>query len=686
MKRHFFNKVFMLHFFISSFTAHFIPVFSQESLLTQRQISLQEMMKRPDEPWPRGDGHIVLGEPGSPTSQKAYHEPGGSFSPSPGSFGVSFWIMDSNNHLVATSDNIPVKDIQQHYIWKGEDKIPSVETTTPYYHCIWSYSGLGQWKADLTKTNNSGNLLYIVFRSVGPAGGAVESLNWDGSRLLINHSWIVTANIPMEVELGDEQKTGILQRSSRKEFVNSANGWAFAKFSIGRSSISLKIRNTKPQYASPLHYQKTIPLFSVNLPDKRFEESIKAQVSNLMMGYVGQQTCPGEPVNYPLAWERDGAYSLISIARSGHLQTAKDLSVFFAENDFFGGFGAEGDAAGSAINALVEIALLLNDTTYYNWLWPHIKRKTDIIYQMHAAKDTIKKAWIGPLVPDKVIYTNASPICLPAKNGLIVGAMDLHFPVLYINAVSYRGLIQAARLANVLNKTAEAGQYIQKAKEIQTAWMNAFPNKEYNNERNFMISIWPSWIINKDFAPFTKSIEEEWTASRDGKGYPKNRPLWTYFNVANAHQWLFLDRTDRVWNTLNYFWDNQCSPGLYTYWEGNGEENSFKTWDNYRGWLKPKYVTPHYWTASEMLLLQLDMLVYIDESGNKPEIVVGGGIPENWMNQEMNVENFTTKAGTICWNYKNNLLKVTVKGSKEKYKVRVGSSFQKNAKINIEYK
>lgn len=59
-------------------------------------------------------------------------------------------------------------------------------------------------------------------------------------------------------------------------------------------------------------------------------------------------------------------------------------------------------------------------------------------------------------------------------------------------------------------------------------------------------------------------------------------PLWTYFDLAETHQWLFLDRLDRTWATLNWFWDHQSSPGLYTWWEGKGEENSFGRWTRVR--------------------------------------------------------------------------------------------------------
>ena len=661
--------------------------FAQDNPLTQRQIVLNEMSVRPNDPWPRGDGHILLAEPGSPVNQKAYLEPGGSFSPSPGSFGMAIWILGDNNKLIATSDNIPIENIQQQYIWKEGNKIPSIKTQTPYYNCIWTYNEMGLWQFELNKTDKSDNKIQLVFRSVGPAGGPVQSVIWDKTRLIINHRWKVTPDdVPSAIIINDEEKKRLMTDIKDNESIISTNGWAFAKIELSKPTISLSINDTKPLFKSPLFYDKTIAHFQFDLPDKRFGESLNAQISNLMMGYVGRQTCPGEPVNYPLAWERDGAYSLMAMARSGNIQTAKELSVYFAENDYFGGFGAEGDAPGSAINTLSELAFLLDDPEYYNWVWTHIQRKLGLIDEMMNATENVYKNYIGPIAPHlQNDLLRRQLICMKTENDLIYGTMDLHFPILYINAISYRGLMQASRIALKLNKQEIATQCIEKANKIKSAWLKGFGLEKYDNERNFMISVWPSWITNKGYELFVEKIIKQrhdmWS-----NGVPKERPLWTYFAVSEAHQWLFLDRPELTWETLNYFWNNQCSPGLYSYWEGNGEENSFKQWVNYRGWLKPKYVTPHYWTASEMVLLQLDMLAYFDESGNEPILVIGGGIPKNWIDQKMNVENYKTKFGTVSWYYVNNSLKVVLQGSKIKCKVRAGVSFNENLITRIEYK
>jgi hypothetical protein len=112
---------------------------AQVRISDQRQIALLEKARRPDDPWPRGDGHVLMWEPGSPLSQKAYHGPGGSFTPSPGSFGVSIWVRDQQNHLAATSDSIPIEKIQERYVYRGDAKIPSIENRTPYCTATWSY-------------------------------------------------------------------------------------------------------------------------------------------------------------------------------------------------------------------------------------------------------------------------------------------------------------------------------------------------------------------------------------------------------------------------------------------------------------------------------------------------------------------------------------------------------------------
>ncbi|MGD0093815.1 MAG: hypothetical protein ABSE73_28235 [Planctomycetota bacterium] len=650
--------------------------------MTQRRIVLGAMRNRPQDPWPRGEGHVPLGVPGSPREQKAYHEPGGSFSPSPGSFGVSIWVVSPDNRRLATSDDIPLRELTQHYDWSAGGLVPALATETPYYECRWSLEREACWRCEL-RPKGGANRMAVLIRSAGPSGGPVESLHWDGRQLVVNHRWVVEFEAAdATVSLGDEDQKDWSSATNQAASWESSSGWGCARIRCGGAGIlRLTVRDTAPWFASPLACSAVKSALELDLPDADFVTALDSQAANLLMGFVGRQTCPGEPTNYPLAWERDGAYSVVAMARAGHVDTAKQLAIHFAENDYFGGFGAEGDAPGSAINALVAVALMADDAGFQKWLWPHVRRKAGLIYEMLAAKTTLRKTWVGPIVPEHADKDGLPVICNPAENGLIVGNMDLHFPVLYINAFSFRGLRQAARLAELVGARAEAQEFNKTAEEIRRAWLANFSEKRLENERTFMSALWPTWIIGPDHQPFQTAIQERWERIHKEGQYPRT-PLWTYFTVAEAHQWLFLDRPDNTWKTIRYFRENQCSPGLHTYWEGNREENSFGLWEHIRGWVKPKAVTPHYWTAAEMLLLQIDMLAYLSEAGTEPALVIGAGVPPEWIGRPMRVKGVRTTAGAVDWSYKDGRLEVTIRG-KRRIPIRAGSSFGKGTRIAV---
>ncbi len=652
---------------------------------TQRQIVLAAMQERPDDPWPRGAGHVVSGIPGGPVSQKAYHEPGGGFSPSPGSFGVSIWVQGRQGHRIATSDDMPLDAIHQRYVHPEVGGVPAIETVTPYYQCRWWLTAEDLWQFEVKESDPSQAQICMLVRSVGPAGGPIERLDWDHRQLIVNRRWVITFDRSAAgVHLADEDHRGWQTTRNDAASCDSQSGWAAARIEISHEGIfRLTIRDAAPRFASPLTYTGVKSALEMDLPDPAFADSLNAQAANLLMGFVGRQTCPGEPTNYPLAWERDGAYSLVAMARCGQVDTAKELAVYFAENDFFGGFGAEGDAPGSAINALVSVAVICEDPDFQQWVWPHIQRKADLIGEMLSATQPMRKPWVGPIVPYLRGKEELSILCGPARDDLIVGNMDHHYPVLYTSAMSFRGLQQAMRLAEILGKADHARHLPAMAERIRRAWLRHFDNPELRNERTFMSGLWPTWITGPAFAPYRKGLQDRWEKLHDQGRYP-TRPRWTYFTVTEAHQWLFLDQLEHVWATLRYFWANQSSPGLYTYWEGDHEENTFERWQHIRGWVKPPHVTPHYWTAAEMLLLQIDMLAYVSEAGGEPVLVVGAGVPAQWLDHSMRVGGLPTSIGRVDWSYESGNLTVMLHGTRQ-YPIRPGPSMVKDIEVNVRY-
>jgi hypothetical protein len=158
-----------------------------------------------------------------------------------------------------------------------------------------------------------------------------------------------------------------------------------------------------------------------------------------------------------------------------------------------------------------------------------------------------------------------------------------------------------------------------------------------------------------------------------------------YSNVVQAHQWLWADRAEPVWSRLQWLWENQASPGLFTWGDRNAPEampKSFSQWNRFRGWVNPAHITPDYRTAAEMLLLQLDMLTYLEQSQQSPTLVIGAGIPETWLSKPMKVKGQLIKDRLIDWSWDGTQMNVKIYG--KPIKVKLGSNFPIKTVINTE--
>ena len=97
----------------------------------------EAMYDRPGDPWPRGSGHVPIGPIGSAARDKAYVEPGGSFSPTVGSFGISFWVVGPTGAIVTTSDTMPLEQTRASYL-PG----PGIAIATPFYDATWDVGAI----------------------------------------------------------------------------------------------------------------------------------------------------------------------------------------------------------------------------------------------------------------------------------------------------------------------------------------------------------------------------------------------------------------------------------------------------------------------------------------------------------------------------------------------------------------
>jgi hypothetical protein len=663
-----------------------------ESSMTQREKLAQAMQTHPGRAWPRNAGHIVLGAPGAPVAEKGYHEPGGSFSPAPNSFGISIHVTDPEGRLLSTSDTLPMAQLAQSLVAGDGAAIPSVRTETGFYTASWTRKENGFSLKLLPGPELGRSRLWLVVRSVGPSGGPVRSLRHVPGGVAVNDSWSVLASSASErVVLGDESAGAIsLDKAGegQSELVTAASGegWLYAALPVATGGMTARIERQAPQSASA-----GLPVSSAywtpQVPDKRFAAMAYAQQAHLLMGLTDMGTRPGEPVSYDSEWIRDGAYVLAALARAGQSQTVEKLAVTIAEKDFMGGFGAEADAPGLGIWALAEASRSVARPAFDTWAWPHVRRKAGLILQcLDAARPVIAEP-SGPVLQS---YRNDPLImrpCESAMNGLAIGAMDHHYPVLFVNAVNYLGLREAAAFARRTNQPGEAERLDARAGALAAAWQAKFTSSRRDaltgllhnapglardflsqrvglkrrlqdwvgaeaNERTYVSGLWPSGVIGSDPAlrsAYLDGLETRWQTLRTSDNGFVDRPKWTYFAFAEAHQWLLAGNPGRAWATLHWFMESSSSPGLYTWWEEGSEENVSHRWTSIRGWTNAGSVTPHYWSAAEALLLQMSMLTYVDNSAGERALVIGAGVPAAWLRDRIDSGTLATEYGPVRW-------------------------------------
>ncbi len=641
----------------------------------RRQVHRQ-MRIRPADPWPRGSGHVVLARTGSSDTLKAYVEPGGSLSPAAGSFGISIWVRDSTGALLTTSDAIPLDSIRQRFDWTGLAVPPPLDVTTPWYTARWTLDD-NAWHLRLVPA--VGAHLELVLRGVGPAAGPVTGLAWDGSKLTVNRRWTVALHpAPRAAVLGEERSPGWVDAGPGPIVVRDPLGWGFARFP---TAADRPTELTIP-LAADGDTASLGPLPRLRLPDPDFEPALRAQIAHLLMGTVGDETRSADPLHVPIPWLRSGAYVVVALARAGQVARARALAELMIRQDYYGGFGAEADAPGLGIWALTEVAAESGSAEYDRRIWPAVQRKAEAIVGMMQTRDTIRVRVFNPIVPRYSQRPDNDVVAAPPMDGLIRGRIDHGWPTYYVNAVSYLGLSQAATLAERLGHEDNTKRWRNHAAEIRVAWAHEFPRNGDENERTYTAAVWPSEIAA---GPDVRLALLRGLATRreqrDPGGEFRETPLWTYFELAEAHQWLVLDQPDSAYSVMRWFWKRQASPGLYTWWEDSTENNSYRRWDKLRGWTNPPTVTPHYWTTAQMLLLQLDMLARLEPGPGPATVIIGDGVPRSWLAGPLEVHGLRLRGRTIDWTWDGSRLRVALRGAP--LRVRLGPAFPPRTRIHV---
>ncbi|ACZ42892.1 hypothetical protein Tter_1988 [Thermobaculum terrenum ATCC BAA-798] len=633
---------------------------------------------------PRSDCRVFLGRPGAPEATKTVVEPGNSFSPGMYTFGVTWWLRLHTGSSGATffaPERAPLEKLR----WRWE------EGFLPLLHCdvqlddlsirhsLLQPAGEDAPAVDATvQLVNTGAQavrleLFLALRSLGPAGGPVGyiALGDEGTACVDRDGRVLlsVSSPPDAAGCGVGDPSPLAMRGEVPPTTKAADdgGWCYAllKYELllgsgDRWQLQLRcplqprsaLRADMPSKGTTLPdgwearrqahldwWRSRLETLRVDVPDARFREAFHAGLVHMLTAMVGDQVRIS-PLFYPLPWLRDGVFIMRCLDLAGMHDIAWEATEFCSRHDFFGGFGAEGDAPGQGIWAIVQHYRLTHDLEWLRAQYPAIRRKVEWLLRMRRADTPIRVTTDTPVLAKMQAEAHLGVICLPAAHGLIMGNMDhaVSYSIGWVNHWAICGLREAAYAASELGQREDASTWKLEAEQL---WASLQKYAEEHPElltmeRTLNSMLWPChvWEGHAARQQAAEAIDAYWRRVRtaeDGSYLPE--PYWLYFEAAQAHNALLLGQREKAWQVLDYRLSHQDLPGLYGWREGGegvGTENAtdgVTLIPHLRGCQRVDSIAPHGWTQAELWLLQRAMLLEEMEA----ELLLFAGVPRGWL-------------------------------------------------------
>lgn len=587
----------------------------------------------------RGYSHVFLKSALAESCDVTTVEAGNVFSPGAWTCGISLVWRDENGWK--SVEELPLEALQ----WRFEDGMCGgiapvlrsdwTDRDVQFTHRLTHLGGEGASGVDYAKiaVENYAGEIGVLVRDIGPAGGKISSLKWDESRHVLTigdgpHLCLESAPHSIHIwradELFDAPAALILWTSSTR----------FAPFEIKfRVEHGFGNRALGSLAALPPHgpqdveagFERAIAAWKAELParvnrvshdflkrDAPVQDARVARVWEMcayhLLAAAEAGTARIGALNYPHLWLRDGVLVARAFDLMGRYDLARRACDEIAPQIFAGGFGAESDAPGQGIWALVSHARQTNDFAWLEAQWPHIETRLNWIVRMMTTQAPLRAVGAGR-IPAYLETPAINVVCQPAKKGCISGRMDWHAPDFFINCWSVRGLRDGAFAAQMIGGESVARGWNELADELETAvFRHLLP--AFGNERDSIITPYPSGTLTSaEFLPALREKFAAWFRAHrlDGK-IRRRETLWTYFEVAQIHNAFRLGLHDEAWTCLDALLDDELETG--TFLEGTVGGNEFLPFGNgaeRRGWLNPESGRggnmPHGWTCAEMINL-----------------------------------------------------------------------------------
>jgi len=608
----------------------------------------------------RGWEHVFLKNALAETCDVTTVEAGNVFSPGAWTCGISVVWQDENGWQ--SVEDLPLEPIE----WRFENGERG--GITPVLRSVWRsgnasfthrlthIGGVGAAGVDYAKVEVSGEFagkIGVLVRDIGPAGGKIPALKWDenaqileigqGPRLCLERAsdavqiWPADESFdaPAALLTWDLNSTGArfdgtptANQPLRPMGLNSTPAPFEFCFRVehgfgDRALGNLAVPPSPGPQSVEAGFGRAVSQWATELPTRI--EALKAEFSDstnassdariarmweLCAHHLLAAAEAGLPrigaLNYPHLWLRDG----VLVARAFDLMGRHDLARRgcneVAPQLFAGGFGAESDAPGQGIWALVSHARETKDFAWLEKQWPHIEARLGWIEAMMTAQTPLRAVGTGR-IPAYLDTPAINVVCLPGQNGCIAGRMDWHSPDFFINCWSVRGLRDGAQAANWRGDENAERRWNALADQLERAMFEHLLPR-YGNPRDSIITPYPSeTLAGAEFLPALREHFAAWFRF-DENGERRHEPLWTYFEVAQIHNAFRLGLHEEAWKCLDALLDDELEVGAFP--EGTAGGNEFLPFGNggnRRGWLDSQNARagnlPHGWTCAEMINL-----------------------------------------------------------------------------------
>jgi hypothetical protein len=658
----------------------------------------QALDAHPDWLPPRSDVRVFIGEPGAPEATKTTVEPGNTFSPGMRTFGVTWWLRAAGGAFFAP-EKAPLDDLH----WSYEDGY------LPLIHCRAAFRGLevqhrlfqdgnsldrteavcAEIQVQNTAATAARVQLYLALRSLGPAGGPLTDLavGDDGLSLCLagrKLPLLAVDQAPAAIgcDVGDPAPLAKRGEAPRAKQAKDAAGWCFGllrydlqlapgaawavhldcpqqTFGSIQDGFAGQAKPRPAGYAAraQAHLEGWRARFGrvrVATPSPEFDHAFLAGAQHMLTATVGDQVRIA-PLSYPLPWLRDGVYIIRALDQMGWHEQARAATEYVARNDFYGGFGAEGDAPGQGIWALVEHYRLTGDRDWLATTYAAIRRKCDWLFRMRRAERPIQVTTDTPVLSLMQAHRALGVICLAASDGVIAGTMDHGTlgSLGWVNHWALAGLRSAAYAARELGRDEDARRWEDEAAELRAALGDLYLRnpQQLEMDRTLNSLYWPTRAWEDEPERVRAGFDRWWAANRGEGAHFRPEPYWLYFEAGQAHNALRLGERERAWQVIEYRLAHQDLPGLYGWREGGngvGMENALQGASlirDLRGCQQFDSITPHGWSQAEIWLLQRALLVEEWQG----QLLLFAGVPKEWLaaGQRIRFDNLPTWYGHV---------------------------------------